>query len=259
MDDNKYYIVYKITNKINNKIYIGVHITTNINDKYFGSGSNIRKAIKEFGKENFEKIILFNCNSKEEMLEKEKELVNEEFIKRKDTYNIILGGNNFNTENIITVKDKYNNYYSVHKTDSRYLSGELNSIHINKFLSKSITNDIFFISNDDPRYLSGELIAYSKDTISVKDKNGNNLRVHKNDSRYLSGELIHNWVGKKHTVESKNKISIANKINQKGIKNSQYGTCWIFNTELKENKKIHKDELIEWINSGWVKGRKIKI
>ena len=34
----------------------------------------IKKAIKEFGKENFEKIILYNLDSRKEMLEKEKEL-----------------------------------------------------------------------------------------------------------------------------------------------------------------------------------------
>jgi len=45
----------------------------------------------------------------------------------------------------------------------------------------------------------------------------------------------------------------------KGKKNSQYGTCWIFNEELKENKKIKKEDLDKWINKGWVKGRKIKI
>ena len=40
---------------------------------------------------------------------------------------------------------------------------------------------------------------------------------------------------------------------QQGIKNSQYGTCWI--TNGKENKKIRKEELDIWIKLGYYKGR----
>lgn len=88
----KHYLIYKITNKINGKIYIGKHITTNINDHYMGSGKYISQAIKEEGIDNFEKTILFECSSEEEMNNKEAEIVNEDFIHRNDTYNIVIGG-----------------------------------------------------------------------------------------------------------------------------------------------------------------------
>lgn len=88
----KKYIIYKITNKLNGYIYIGAHITKNINDKYMGSGSNIKKAIKEFGIDNFKKDILFIYDNKDEMLLKESEIVDRNFIRRIDTYNISLGG-----------------------------------------------------------------------------------------------------------------------------------------------------------------------
>jgi len=42
------------------------------------------------------------------------------------------------------------------------------------------------------------------------------------------------------------------KVSQKGSGNSQYGTMWICNIELKENKKIPKNDIIP---DGWVKGR----
>ena len=61
------------------------------------------------------------------------------------------------------------------------------------------------------------------------------------------------WTGKKHTSETKSKISIANSINQLGNKNSQFGTMWITNGS--ENKKIKKD--VDIIPEGWYKGRKI--
>lgn len=57
-----------------------------------GSGINIRRAIEKYGKENFKKEILFECKDEDEMAAKEAELVNKEFVKRKDVYNISLGG-----------------------------------------------------------------------------------------------------------------------------------------------------------------------
>ena len=43
---------------------------------------------------------------------------------------------------------------------------------------------------------------------------------------------------------------------KKGEKNSQFGKCWIYNLELQENKSIKKDELNNWLEKGWIKGRK---
>jgi hypothetical protein len=92
MLDNTKYIIYRITNRINSKIYIGKHQTTNINDGYFGSGIAISAAIKKYGKENFNKEMLFIFDSEIKMNQKEKEIVTEEFIKRNNTYNLGLGG-----------------------------------------------------------------------------------------------------------------------------------------------------------------------
>jgi group I intron endonuclease len=86
------YTIYKTTNTVNNKIYIGKHQTENINDSYLGSGVSLEKAVKKYGKESFVKEILYVFDNEEEMNSKEKELVTEEFIKRKDNYNKSLGG-----------------------------------------------------------------------------------------------------------------------------------------------------------------------
>jgi hypothetical protein len=86
------YTIYKTTNLINNKIYIGKHQTLNPNDDYLGSGKALIKAIQKYGRDNFQKEILFEFNTEAEMNAKEIELVTEEFCNRKDTYNIALGG-----------------------------------------------------------------------------------------------------------------------------------------------------------------------
>lgn len=87
-----FYIIYKTTNTINGKIYIGLHETDNLSDGYLGSGKALKRAIRKYGKDNFKKEILFVYNNKREMIAKEKELVNEDFVNRKDTYNISKGG-----------------------------------------------------------------------------------------------------------------------------------------------------------------------
>lgn len=101
------YIVYKTTNIINNYIYIGVHKTANpdLFDGYLGCGVNIKsprsyekaktcfqQAVKQFGYKNFIRETLAIYNTPEEAYALEELLVNEEFLKRNDVYNMVLGG-----------------------------------------------------------------------------------------------------------------------------------------------------------------------
>jgi len=71
---------------------VGVHITENVNDSYLGSGARLRRAIKKYGRENFSKEILHEFENSKDMYRKEAEIVNEDFIKRKDVYNMHVGG-----------------------------------------------------------------------------------------------------------------------------------------------------------------------
>ena len=94
-DSNKYfmhYTVYKTTNLANGKIYIGSHVTEDVNDGYVGSGKLLLKAIEKYGLESFKKEVLHIFDNPNDMFLKEAELVSNEFIQRKDTYNIKEGG-----------------------------------------------------------------------------------------------------------------------------------------------------------------------
>lgn len=73
-------IVYCTTNKINGKKYIGSDSKNN--PKYYGSGVNIKKAIKKYGKINFTKQILCRVDSINLMKELE-----EYWIEYFDAYN----------------------------------------------------------------------------------------------------------------------------------------------------------------------------
>ena len=87
-----YHVIYKTTNNLNNKIYVGYHSTDNLSDDYLGSGKILNEAINKYGIQNFSKEILYVFPTKEEALEKEKEIVNMEFLQRKDVYNLKIGG-----------------------------------------------------------------------------------------------------------------------------------------------------------------------
>lgn len=88
------YIVYKTTNTMTGEFYVGHHKTKypEIFDGYFGSGLLLQRAIKKYGKENFIREILFVFETLTEAKSKEREIVNEEFVKLDYIYNIACGG-----------------------------------------------------------------------------------------------------------------------------------------------------------------------
>jgi hypothetical protein len=82
--------------------------------------------------------------------------------------------------------------------------------------------------------------------VTAKDMLGNIMSISKDDPRYLSGELV----GVNKGLKMPNG-------HQSGKNNSQFGTIWIYNLELKLSKPIKKEELPEYISLGWLKGRKM--
>lgn len=102
-----FYIIYETTCKVNSKIYVGCHATNDLNDGYLGSGKYIKSAIKKYGKENFDRRILYFFDNAESMFEKEREIVSEDFVKSNATYNLVVGGyGGFKVLDIDNWKDK---------------------------------------------------------------------------------------------------------------------------------------------------------
>lgn len=83
-------IIYKTTNLITGKIYIGKDSKNN--PDYLGSGVYLKSSIRKYGKENFKKEIICECNSKEDLNEKEKYWINLLNSKAPTGYNLTDGG-----------------------------------------------------------------------------------------------------------------------------------------------------------------------
>ena len=97
----KYYTIYQITNLLNGKQYIGCHKTNSFKSKRtqdynqkYSSNTKLDSDLKEYGKHNFIREWLFIFDNEKDMLNKEHELVNEEWYKSNMTYNETRGGGN---------------------------------------------------------------------------------------------------------------------------------------------------------------------
>lgn len=211
-----YYLIYEIKNKINGKIYIGYHKTKNIDDGYMGSGYHIKSAIKKYGVKNFDKRILYFCDTEEEMKFLEASIVNEAFVKRTDTYNLKVGGHGgfrvgyvalkgrqvtidefYNDNSLngvckgkIAVFDKNGNTHQVNKNDFRIKTGELIRCFEKNGLITAINKNGDRVRVNKEVFYGEKLKSIYAGLISVKDKDGKVFKVVKNDERYLSGELV---------------------------------------------------------------------
>ena len=90
-----YGFIYITTNNINGKKYIGQKKYDACgNWKYYlGSGIILTKSIKKYGKENFSKEIIEECETKEQLNEREKYWISYyNAVDSDDFYNIAFGG-----------------------------------------------------------------------------------------------------------------------------------------------------------------------
>jgi len=210
--EKKYHFIYKTTCNVNGKYYIGMHSTDVLDDEYLGSGKRLWHSINYHGKENHTREILEFCENRNDLIEREKEIVNEKLISEELCMNLKPGGS----------------------------GGFCNEEHRKKF----IENNTVVSSHKRIKWL------YQNDPIWLKNQS-KKIKDALNEVNFN----YKTFLGKKHSEETKRKISEKNKIKQKGKKNSQYGTCWITNGF--ENKKIKKENLDKYISLGWYKGRKV--
>lgn len=209
----RYHYIYKTTCSITGRYYIGMHSTDKLEDEYIGSGRLLWLSINKYGRENHHREILEFAQNRQALKNREQQLVNEDVLKDPMCMNLMRGGEG--------------GFISVDQQRNRSKAG-------GEKRAQKLKTDSFF---------NTEVIQ--KMTIAQKN-------------RVINGTLNtwkdnYSWVGKKHTTETKKKMSESHKDRNTGELNSQYGTIWITNGT--DNKKIKNSETIP---TDWKNGRTIK-
>jgi hypothetical protein len=214
-----YYTIYKITNTINGKYYIGKHQTFDLQDGYMGSGKYLKRAMDKYGIENFTKEILHIFKTEKEMNDKEKELV----VISEETYNLNEGGTG--------------GFTYINSKGLNIANGKKGSERFQKMLKE----------NPDFYQKWHKNVTAAQKTESYRTKQSEQSK-----RKHREGLCTHHQLNTPEAIAKKKDIYKTIK-HQQGHKNSQYGTCWI--TNGKENKKIKKEELDNYISLGYTKGR----
>lgn len=88
-----YGYVYLIKNMVNGRPYVGSHAGSYFDKNYYGSGNNIKKAIKKYGRQFFRRKILFRAKNYDDLMSAETYFIKKIINKYGDrAYNIALDG-----------------------------------------------------------------------------------------------------------------------------------------------------------------------
>ena len=105
---------YMVTNKINGKVYVGSHSWDGegLDPNYYGSGTAITRAVKKYGKENFQVEVLYFYDTVEECRADEERILTEYDVKNcPHSYNIKNASIGWTSEDM---KGKNNPMYGKH-------------------------------------------------------------------------------------------------------------------------------------------------
>jgi len=180
-----------------------MHQTENLDDGYMGSGKYLKRAIKKYGIDAFEKEILHVFDNEDDMRAKEKELVTEEYCLREDTYNICIGG-----------KGGFWYLNNVYLTEEEILDRNRKNVKLTQTKEAREKAKKTIIDNN----IKLGFATWEKEKIVEVVLKGLPKRT-----------------GVKRSLESRRKMSKL----ALGKNNSQYGTMWITNGT--KNRKIKKD------------------
>ena len=177
---------YMVTNNINGKVYVGSHSWDGegLDPNYYGSGTAITRAVKKYGKENFQVEVLYYYDTIEECRADEERILTEYNVRDcPHSYNIKNGAIGWTSEDM--TGEKHPNY-------GKHLSAE----HRQK-LSQAKKGE------NNPNY--GKHPTLSEEH---RNKISQALRGENNPMYGRTGEK-HPMYGRTHTENTRNKIAIA--------------------------------------------------
>jgi hypothetical protein len=157
-----------------------MHSTNKLDDGYLGSGTRLRHAIRKYKSKNFKIEILEWCQNREELAQREKEIITEEHLKNENCYNLKYGG-----------KGGGKFYSSEHQFKCSQAAGLLHGYRLK--------NDVEYRENH-----------------SKKISDANKRRYERGDIKPISQN--YDWNGKKHKPETIEKMKNAKKNYNLGTK-----------------------------------------
>lgn len=267
--------IYKITNMINNKCYIGqsIHIEQRLEDhkRNYQSNVHLQNSISKYGINNFKFEVIEECI---EGRLNEREIYWIEYYdstNRDKGYNISIGGQGGYLLKNASDELKNRTYKKI--SESKYgvkrghNSEETNikiGISRKRYLDTHVdakNNLIIHLNKVRPKHLSEEAKIKLSKAMSG-DKNPFYGKKHSEESRkrisesvkkaYADGKFDN--VNRSHSmsIESRNKLSNSLKGNTNS-KNKMNGRILINNGSV--SKQINPEELQNYLDNGWVKGR----
>jgi len=282
----KFNYVYITTNLVNKHQYVGDR-SCNINpknDNYLGSGTLFRKKLKEYGKENFQKEILEFFSTRDEASKSQEKYIrlyhthvseggynlswnggytSEEAIEKMSNSHKDKKLSNEHKSNIGIGNKKWHQTIGFSKETRKKLSesnkGKKRSVETRKKISKSQKGRKR--SKEFCEKVKKGMIGINKGKVHTKEARKNMSKAHLGKKRKPFTQehckkISKYQKGKKMSAEACQKMSISKKGKptwNKGIKNAR---SWMYNEELKKNKQILNEIMIEFLNKGWKLGRK---
>ena len=196
-------IIYLITNRVNGKRYVGQTVNTLKHrwNLHVGHSRNPKRsgvlcsAIRKYGPENFEMKVLAKCDSMEEMNHRETYYINKIFkTLSPNGYNLDSGGKNKimhpDTKIKLSAAKKGKKIGPFSEEHKRRISEANKGKNLGGTLSEETCRKISEAHKGEKSFMFGKKQT-EKNKKAVSKANKNN--------KY--------WVGKKHSEESKNKIS----------------------------------------------------
>lgn len=208
-----------------------MHSTNNLDDGYVGSGKRLWRSINKHGKENHKTEILEYLSDRKSLRKREEEIVNKELLNEVLCMNLTTGGRGSWEYANDGSKTHINRCKKGRKSCNKILEERWGENYQNVLMRK-------LWEGSRKRTPESRRQSASKALNTIIERYGHGFNL-----------------GVLHSDETKRKIGKANSIHQRGKGNSQYNTCWVSNLNTRECIKIKKEEMVSYIDTGWIATR----
>ena len=271
-----YGFIYETTNLVTGRKYIGRR-TREFNEKddtYLGSGKLLCADVELYGRENFKRVILKECYSKEELHDSE-----EYYLKLVDAKNN-PGYYNLTNKSIswpVNKGDKLPDYWVAHMSESqrrrppvseetreklrRANLGKCHTEETKKKLSEAFKGRV--LSEEHRLHISESLKGDKHPQYGKNFTEEHKLNLSIAQKKRFSKESAHN---KGVPMEEEQRLNLSNSMKElwktgeyaKKMSDSHKGKCWMHKPDTKEKLYILVEDIDKYTELGWLRGRGVE-